>query len=255
MGLPFAAAFGVWSLASLIIVGSPFETFTSVYGGSNQIALSIESIRRTTGETSAAALGYAARQMIGLHPLLLPIVGAAGAAAILRRDTRVLAVGAIFGSIILFSLVLFLAGKSFGWLRFYIGIIPLGAMAAAYIISLANEPIRARHRFDIGPAVMERFRMVTAGVRRSADRLPSAARTGQASLSGSRRSSMPCRRTWPPRGSRARLPPRRSSLDGAMRPAGRAAHSPRPWRHQRPGGFLRASPPRAAGPLPQPCLP
>jgi hypothetical protein len=141
MGLPFAAAFAVWSLASWVIVGSPFETFTSVYGGSNQIALSIESIRRATGETLAAALGYAARQIIGLHPLLLPLVGAAAAAAIIRRDARVLAVGAIFGSVILFSLVLFLAGKSFGWLRFYIGIVPLGAMAAAYLISLAGRPI------------------------------------------------------------------------------------------------------------------
>ena len=174
IGLPFAAAFCVWSLASLIIVGSPFETFTSVYGGSNQIALSIESIRRTTGETPAAALGYAARQIIGLHPLLLPIVGAAGAAALIRRDARVLAVGAIFGSIILFSLVLFLAGKSFGWLRFYIGIVPLGAMAAAYLISLAKEPgIEARrpHLSAIRRSAIGLSGTAMAGVRSSASKV------------------------------------------------------------------------------------
>ena len=168
MGLPFAAAFGAWSLASLIIVGSPFETFTSVYGNSNQIALSIESVRRATGETPTAALGYAARQMIGLYPLVLPIVGAAGAAALIRRDARVLAVGAVFGSIILFSLVLFLAGKSFGWLRFYIGVVPLGAMAAAYLISLANEPavgVRRRRRLDIGSAVRSSADWLHSGIR------------------------------------------------------------------------------------------
>jgi hypothetical protein len=176
MGLPFAAAFGAWSLASLIIVGSPFETFTSVYGGSNQIALSIEGIRQATGETPAAALGYAARQIIGLQPLLLPIVGAAALAAVLRRDMRVLAIIAIFGSIILFSLALFLAGKSFGWLRFYIGVVPLGAMAAAYLISLASEPRtggQSRRQFVLGSALMDRLRIVTAGAASSVARLRS----------------------------------------------------------------------------------
>jgi hypothetical protein len=180
MGLPFAAAFGAWSLASLIIVGSPFETFTSVYGGSNQIALSIEGIRHATGETPAAALGYAARQIIGLQPLLLPIVGAAAVAAAFRRDMRVLAIIAIFGSIVLFSLALFLAGKSFGWLRFYIGVVPLGAMAAAYLISLATDPLtggQSRRLLVLRSALMGGLRMAAAS-----PHLATARRTGASAV-------------------------------------------------------------------------
>lgn len=140
-GAPFAAAFAAWALASWIIVGSPFETFTSVYGGSNQIALAIETIRQSTGDTPAAALSFAARQILGLEPLLLPILIIGGTVGAFRRDARMLAVVAIFGSVLLFSLGLFLAGKSYGWLRFYIGLIPLAAMAAgAAIAGIRGRP-------------------------------------------------------------------------------------------------------------------
>src|SRR5207247_1561770 len=86
-------------LLFLIIVGSPCETFTSVYGGSSQIRLGIDYIREATGQGTSAGLVYLAQQLLGLEPLLPFIALAAAAVALARRDPRLIAVLAVLGSV------------------------------------------------------------------------------------------------------------------------------------------------------------
>jgi hypothetical protein len=132
VGAPFAVAFLSWAVASWVIVGSPFEIFTSVYGNSAQIERAGTSISDATGQ-GAAALLYAWHEVIALFPYLLPVAIAAIVLALWRADRRVVGPLSIFGGILLFALVIFLAGRSFGWLRFYITVVPLGVVLAGII--------------------------------------------------------------------------------------------------------------------------
>jgi hypothetical protein len=143
-GLPFAAAFGMWALASWIIVGSPFETFTSVYGNSSQVALSAEAIQSSTGRGFVEAGRYGVAQIMGLEPLWLPVLILAAAVAGLARDRRILPAVAVFGTVIAFSLVIFATGRSFGWLRFYIVVVPLVVLLAGFVIGTLQHSGRGR---------------------------------------------------------------------------------------------------------------
>jgi hypothetical protein len=129
---PFAVAFVTWAVASWIIVGNPFETFTSLYGNSAQIERAGNSISDATGQGAGAVL-YAWHQVIALFPYLLPVATAAILLALWRADRRVLGPLSIFGGILFFALFAFLAGKSFGWLRFYITVVPLGVVLAGIL--------------------------------------------------------------------------------------------------------------------------
>ena len=148
-GLPFAAAFGLWSLASWIIVGSPFETFTSIYGNSSQVSLSTQQIQSSTGRGVVEASEYAIAQIQGLEPLLLLVIAAVVLIAAVRRDPRFVPIVVVLGSVAAFSLAAFATGRSFGWLRFYIVVIPMCVLAAGYVAARWNEPSDGRAR---GPA-------------------------------------------------------------------------------------------------------
>ena len=66
--VPAVAAFVGFAFASLLIVGNPFEQFTSVYGIASQLAIVANDVRVQTGQGSAAGYVYIARQVIGLSP-------------------------------------------------------------------------------------------------------------------------------------------------------------------------------------------
>jgi hypothetical protein len=134
VGAPFAVAFATWAAASWVIVGSPFEIFTSIYGNSAQVARAGESISQATGQ-GAQAIAYAGRQIVDLFPYLLPVALAASLLALWRADRRVVGPLAVFGGILLFALLAFLMGLSFGWLRFYIAVVPLGVVLAGIVAS------------------------------------------------------------------------------------------------------------------------
>lgn len=156
VGAPPAGAFLLWALASWIIVGSPFATFSSVYGNSSQVGLSIESIRASTGTTLQASAGYLVSQVLGLEPLL-PAAGlVALVVALVRRDGRLIAPIVVFGSVLAFSDLLFLAGGSFGWLRFSIAAVPLTVIVVGVALS---RPFRPRIPAVLAPATT----LVSAG--------------------------------------------------------------------------------------------
>ena len=147
VGAPPVAAFAAWALASWIIVGSPFETFTSVYGNASQVGLSVDQIRASAGGTPLAMGSYMLRQIVGLEIALPVVLALAGGIALWRRDTRLVAPIAVFGSVVVMSLLTFIAGGSFGWLRFVIVVIPLVAIAGGIVVAgVARAPLGRRTR-------------------------------------------------------------------------------------------------------------
>jgi hypothetical protein len=120
VGVPFVAAFVFWALASWIIVGDPFEQFTSIYGTSAQIAAAAPAAL-TLSQRFAIVVG----QLVGLEPFALLAVALAAIAMLRRPDMRILTVGGIFGGVLGFSALAFLSNHTNGWLRYEITVIPL----------------------------------------------------------------------------------------------------------------------------------
>lgn len=125
VGLPFAATFVGWAFVSWIIVGSPFEQFTSAYSISAQASLIADDIRLSIGTGLEAQLRQVARQALGMAPFVAGLVLVATAFGALRRDPRILAPLTIFGSVLVFTALAFATGRTFGWLRYYIAVVPL----------------------------------------------------------------------------------------------------------------------------------
>ena len=171
LAAPAAAAFVLWAVASWIIVGSPFETFTSVYGNSSQVGLSIEAIRASTGSTPAGMLAYLGRQVLALEPALLLVLGLAAGVAVVRRDVRMLVPVAALGSVVLFSGLLFIAGGSFGWLRFSITAIPLAVICLGVVLggaAAAPSRVAAARAPEAAPAARPPAALVVTVARRAA---------------------------------------------------------------------------------------
>jgi hypothetical protein len=161
---PPVGAFAAWAVASWIIVGSPFATFTSTYGNSSQVDLAISGIRAAVGQTPGAALWYVLEQIAGLEPML-PIILALGlVTALLRRDVRLLVPLALFGSVLGFSALLVVAGGSFGWLRFQITAIPLAVIVAGVVVSSVAATRPDRHRAQLAAMVAGSRRAIVVGI-------------------------------------------------------------------------------------------
>jgi len=138
--VPVGAAFASWALASWVITGEPFPIFTSIYGNSAYVARAASENAAATGQGTAAALSYVAGQIVGLEPLLLPIIAASAAICLWRRDWRVLAVTVILGAVLAFQVYAFLTGRTYGWLRFYISAVPLATMLVGLCVAETRVP-------------------------------------------------------------------------------------------------------------------
>ena len=162
---PFVFTFALWAAMARVLVGQWMPTFSSTYGNSAQVQSGASSIRSVTGSTLGEALGYLARQLEGLAPLLAVLVVAALVAAVRRRDTTALVAPAAFGSVSVFSAVVLLLHSSFGWLRFQIAVIPLAAVLAGTVVAGAGPGLRrvapAAVAVCLALAVPAQFRTLT----------------------------------------------------------------------------------------------
>ena len=131
VGAPFLLVFLGWAVASWLIVGQPFEQFSSVYGNASQLAQGLGGMSLPTGE----ALDRSIRQILLFQPLLPAVVVVAMVAAVWRRDARLLAIVAVVGSTLAFQVVAFVDGQTAGWLRYYISAIPLATLLAASVVA------------------------------------------------------------------------------------------------------------------------
>lgn len=135
VGFPSVLAFAFWALTSWIIVGHPFEQFSSVYGTASQLrALELDP---TQGR--ASALQYVGEQVIGLAPALPVAVVLATLCVVFRRDLRALAPVALFGSALTFGVVFAASGKTAGFLRYFIAAIPLTALLVGFVAATGGR--------------------------------------------------------------------------------------------------------------------
>ena len=138
-GGPFAASFGAWALASRLVAGSWFETYTSLYGNTAQVTSARAAIDRVTGGNLEGILAYLGAQLFSVAPFALLFVVVAMVIGVLRRDAGVLGPAAVLGGILAFDEWAFMSGSSFGWLRFQLMAIPWGLVMAGYILAALRE--------------------------------------------------------------------------------------------------------------------
>jgi hypothetical protein len=138
VGLPIAVAFAGWAVTSKLIVGQWFATFSSVYGNTAQVSASAAGIESVTGATLGERITYSLHQLLGLEPLVLVLMVLAGTVAVRRRDPRVFAPVAVFGSVLAFENLTFLSGNSFGWLRFQIAAVPLAVLLTGFLLTASG---------------------------------------------------------------------------------------------------------------------
>jgi hypothetical protein len=139
VGLPFLLSFGLWAAIARIIVKQWFPTLQSEYGNTAQVAGSRKYIDEVTGAGFPARLSYAAHQLLGLEPLIAVLLVLVLVLAAIRRDFRGLAPVAVAGAVLAFDALALLTGKSFGWLRFQIAVIPLAFLLAGVLVALVRE--------------------------------------------------------------------------------------------------------------------
>lgn len=171
VSLPFVFAFTTWAAMAKILVHAWLPTFSSQYGNSAQVGNAQSSIRAVTGDSLLSAAGYAGKQILGLAPGLVPllvlaiIVGA-------RRGRRLAALAVVtpLGSVLFFDNAVFLAGDSFGWLRFQIAAIPLTVLLAGLLVGTVRAPAarpavpQPRRPAGERPALRRVLRMATVPV-------------------------------------------------------------------------------------------
>lgn len=127
---PSTVAVAVWALSSWLLTGHLFAQFSSQYGNSAQLSVAVRAGTLSVGTTSTTLLQIA-NSILGLQPLLIVVVLLAATLGFLRRDPTVLAPVAVLGGVVCFAALAHLTGITFGWLRFYIAAVPLGATLAA----------------------------------------------------------------------------------------------------------------------------
>lgn len=123
---PLAAAFTLWAVASWVIVGHPFDQFTSPYGNSALV--------ESGGGKSSIELTLLPIQWLVLAPLvplasILVIVE-----AVRRRDLSIVPPAVLFLAVLAFEALVYLAGSLFGFLRYQIVVIPLFVTLVGYLL-------------------------------------------------------------------------------------------------------------------------
>ncbi len=146
LAAPFATVFIAWALASWLIVGDPFQQFTSVYGVVSQLAVAQSSVAQQTGQGTASAYTWVLRQIVGLEPGIL-ILGLLGLMVTFRgRWGLTMPAVAILGGVVAFAVFGFLTGRTLGWLRYSITVIPLASILALAILAPNPERVMESRR-------------------------------------------------------------------------------------------------------------
>jgi hypothetical protein len=125
---PFVLAFGSWALASWLIVGAPFEQFTSVYGGASQVNIAVAQGGLEWLEPLTVKVGLALRRLGAIEIALPSAIGLAALVGWRRRDDRWLAVVAVLAPPVAFLVFAYLTNTLFPWFRHLILAVPMGLL-------------------------------------------------------------------------------------------------------------------------------
>jgi hypothetical protein len=133
---PIVTCFVAWALISWVIVGQPFEQFTSRYGNSALIA-----------QSHIKALHLSARAIHEVHgvfylgPALPVIVVAALLVAAYRRDAQIWVLATMLGGCLAFTMGSYLVNAIFPWYRYYIMVVPIEVLLVGFLFA---DPVRIR---------------------------------------------------------------------------------------------------------------
>lgn len=141
VAFPVAAAFVGWAAVSWIIIGHPFDQFSSDYGNSAQVAASAKGIEASRGFSGA----YVLDQVRALAPTLALAAALVVAAAIVTRRIRPLAPFVIVAPVCISQGLLFVRQNSFGWLRFQI----TASLLLALLVVVVLAELRWRSRWQV----------------------------------------------------------------------------------------------------------
>jgi hypothetical protein len=150
--LPFTLAFCGWALTSWIIVGHPFEQFSSAYGTASQIKL-----LGGPGGSTISRFWWVVRALLWLVPAMPVLAILAWRSGWRQRDGGALGVLSILGAVVAFEVVAFTMGQIAWALRYLIYAIPFTVMLAACYAR--PESLRGESRLPERP----RWTMVTTG--------------------------------------------------------------------------------------------
>src|SRR5262249_29446303 len=114
-GAPAAFAFISWAVASWLIVGHPFEQFSSQYGTSSQLL-----IMQEQGFKLGGSGGFALKMAFLMAPLALVAGVIAAVRGFIHRDLRWASPAAILGGVLAFAIIAFAKGQTAGWFRYFI---------------------------------------------------------------------------------------------------------------------------------------
>lgn len=136
VGAPFAAAFIGWAGTSWLLVGTPFQQFSSNYSNQAEVQL------KTAGhaETIAAATLQAIHGVLSIEPFLPVAFAACLAVALRRRAWSALGGSAVLGMVIAFMFSTYVIGEVPRLLRYFIVAIPLTIVMCGVV--LAPRPPR-----------------------------------------------------------------------------------------------------------------
>jgi hypothetical protein len=132
--IPALVSFVFWALLSWIIVGSPFEQFTSQYGNSAQVKASGNAFLKFS---VFHRLGYALTATVHVAPLLIVAVLLALWGARTCRDLRALAPLVVMVPVLVFEILAYGQGQIFPWFRYYIYACPAVVMFGGCIAACA----------------------------------------------------------------------------------------------------------------------
>lgn len=141
VAFPVAAAFVGWAAVSWIIIGHPFDQFSSDYGNSAQVAASAKGIEAATGFSG----DYLLDQVTALAPTIALAATLALAAAVVTRRLRPLAPLVVVGPVCVSQGLLFVRHTSFGWLRFQIA----ASLLLALLVVTVLAELRWRPRWQL----------------------------------------------------------------------------------------------------------
>jgi hypothetical protein len=141
---PFVLAFGSWALASWMIVGAPFEQFTSVYGGASQVSIALAQGGGEWLEPLAVKAGLALRRLGTVEVALPSAIGLAALVGWRRRDDRWFAVVAVLAPPVAFLIFAYLTNTLFPWFRHLILAVPMGFLLLGLTIGGLAQGSEAR---------------------------------------------------------------------------------------------------------------
>ncbi|MGO9027634.1 MAG: hypothetical protein ACLQOZ_03255 [Acidimicrobiales bacterium] len=137
---PIVTCFVAWAAISYVIVGQPFEQFTSKYGNSALIAGS----HIATGNVSTRVV-HELHAILYLGPALPIILLAALIMAVYRRNAQIWVLATVLGGGLAFTLLSYLDNAIFPWYRYYIMVVPIEVLLVG---SMFAVPTRVRRAGD-----------------------------------------------------------------------------------------------------------